>query len=99
MQIWRTFRYFLAMLILILLIVLPSGSVLSSPSMSPTAAVIEVTTFDDEYDTDPAECSLREAIWATIHNVDFGGCTHTGTWSYDTINLPYGTYDLTFNRD
>jgi CSLREA domain-containing protein len=93
MSLWHSFRNRAILVLVFALIVIPAGSVKSSPSLSP-AAVIYVTTVEDEYNTDPAQCSLREAIWAAIHNVDFGGCTHTGTWGYETINLPAEEFGL-----
>ncbi len=95
MSMWHPFRTMIILVLLFALIVLPAGSVKSSPSLSPAVAVIEVTTLDDEYNTDLAQCSLREAIWSAIHNTDFGGCTHSGDWGFDTINLPAGGFDFT----
>jgi CSLREA domain-containing protein len=82
-------------MILISLVVLPSGHVSSSPSLSPASAIIDVTTFVDDFNSDLGSCSLREAVYTAIHNGDFGGCVHTGDWGYDTITLEYGTYELT----
>jgi CSLREA domain-containing protein/uncharacterized repeat protein (TIGR01451 family) len=64
--------------------------------MAYAAGTITVNTTVDEY-ADPGPdsgCSLREAIKSANDNVDFGGCTRTGTPPY-TINLPDGTYKLT----
>ncbi|MBE2269281.1 MAG: CSLREA domain-containing protein [Anaerolinea sp.] len=63
-------------------------------TISPVNALgINVTTTDDEDNTDLAECSLREAIQAADTDAAYGGCTAgSGT---DTISLPAGTYQLT----
>jgi CSLREA domain-containing protein len=57
------------------------------------AATITVTTEDDEDNTDPAECSLREAITAANTDAAYGGCT-AGNGA-DTITLPAGWYYYT----
>ena len=95
MQTWPSFRTILVILILISLIVLPSGNAIGSPAIPSAGATIDVTTIDDEFNIDLVECSLREAIYAVISNGDFGGCTHTGDWDKDIINLPAGEYVLT----
>lgn len=95
MQIWCTFRNIIFILILISLVVLPSGNAFGSPAIPSAGVTIEVTTFDDEFNTDPAECSLREAIYAAISNGNFGGCTSPDAWDKDTIIVPGGTYLLT----
>ncbi len=60
------------------------------------AALINVTTTADEYDSTPnATCSLREAIRTANDNADFGGCTHTGPFNIENIFIPAGTYVLT----
>jgi CSLREA domain-containing protein len=59
------------------------------------AATIAVTTTADEFNSDPAACSLREAIWAANHDLVLlaPGCTAgSGT---DKITVPTGTYNLT----
>ena len=70
---------------------------LVSPHIGPIpavgAATIIVTTADDEDNTDPAECSLREAITAANTDTAYGGCT-AGSGD-DTITLPAGYYTLT----
>ncbi len=69
------------------------------PTLDTLAAVINVNTTVDEWNSPIAndKCSLREAIISANENSDFGGCTHTGTYGGDTINLPAGTYRLTRN--
>jgi CSLREA domain-containing protein len=59
------------------------------------AATIAVTTATDEFNSNPAACSLREAIWAANHDsvLQAPGCTAgSGT---DEITVPAGTYNLT----
>jgi len=59
------------------------------------AATIAVTTTADEFNSNPAACSLREAIWAANHDLvlEAPGCTvGSGT---DEITVPAGTYNLT----
>lgn len=56
------------------------------------AASISVTTLNDEYNTNLAQCSLREAIVAANIDSPFGGCS-AGNGN-DTIVLPEGTYVL-----
>jgi len=58
-----------------------------------SAATINVTTTVDQYNTGPANCSLREAETASDTDASFGGCT-AGTPGADQINLPSGTYTL-----
>ncbi|MDO8494598.1 MAG: hypothetical protein Q7S68_04600 [Deltaproteobacteria bacterium] len=59
------------------------------------AAVIDVSTLADEYNTSGvgAGCALREAVEAANIDLAFGGCSAGG--GDDTINLPSGTYFLT----
>ncbi|MEK6250339.1 MAG: calcium-binding protein [Actinomycetota bacterium] len=58
------------------------------------AATIAVTTTADEFNSNPAACSLREAIWAANRDLVLqAGCTAgSGT---DEITVPAGTYNLT----
>jgi CSLREA domain-containing protein len=59
------------------------------------AATIAVTTTADEFNSNSAACSLREAIWTANHDLALQapGCTAgSGT---DEITVPAGTYDLT----
>jgi CSLREA domain-containing protein len=67
------------------------------PTLDTQAATINVNTTVDEWDFPIAnnKCSLREAIISANDNSDFGGCTHSGSYGGDTINLPAGTYRLT----
>jgi CSLREA domain-containing protein len=58
-----------------------------------TAAILSVNTFADEFGSGSA-CSLREAVQSANTNADFGGCTHTGAFGDDTINLGQGFYTL-----
>jgi CSLREA domain-containing protein len=58
------------------------------------AGTINVTTYDDQYNTDPGKCSLREAIQAVNDGTDFGGCSNPGGTA-DTVQLLAGTYVLT----
>ncbi len=61
--------------------------------MSPTTTL-------DQYNTDPGQCSLREAVETIAGGSDFGGCTHTGAaFTADTIRLSPGTYELTIDGD
>lgn len=59
---------------------------------SAFAGTINVTTTDDELNTD-GDCSLREALVAANTNADVDGCT-TADFGDDTIVLPAGTYSL-----
>src|SRR5262249_53069861 len=61
-----------------------------------SAADINVTTTADEFNTNNAACSLREAVQAANTNAAFGGCTAGSVSSPDTITLTSGqTYGLT----
>ena len=58
------------------------------------AATIKVTTTADEFNANPAACSLREAAWAANNDLvlQAPGCTPgSGT---DRIAVPEGVYDL-----
>jgi CSLREA domain-containing protein len=57
------------------------------------AGAIAVTTQADDYGSDLATCSLREAVHSANVDGSFGGCT--GASGADTINLPPATYMLT----
>ncbi len=57
------------------------------------AATISVTTTVDQFGG-TSGCSLREAVQSANDNADFGGCTHTGTYGSDTLNVPSGFYTL-----
>lgn len=61
------------------------------------ANTINVTTFEDEFDSADETgngCSLREAIESSNQQIAFGGC-EAGSISEDEILLPTGTYKLT----
>ncbi len=74
-----------------------------------SAATITVDTVADQYNTDPAHCSLREAIKSVdgtsgsdLTGTDFGGCVASGGYATsagppDTIMVPAGTYQLTLS--
>lgn len=57
------------------------------------AALIAVTTTQDEFGEDPADCSLREAVQAAVSDTAFGGCPG-GSTQLDTIELAGATYRL-----
>ncbi len=57
------------------------------------AATINVTTSDDEYGANPANCGLREALRAAQTDLAFGGCS-AGSGN-DVINLLARRYTLT----
>ena len=63
-----------------------------APASMASAAIITVTTTNDEYGTGPG-CSLREAVGAAGTDSAFGGCP-AGSGD-DVISLPAGTYVLT----
>ena len=53
------------------------------------AAIINVTTVFDEFNTSPSTCSLREAVQAANTDAAFGGCS-AGSGA-DSIRLPVST--------
>jgi parallel beta-helix repeat protein len=57
------------------------------------ATIVPNTTLDEQNPT--RLCSLRDAVASANTNADTGGCTHSGTYGADTINLGSGDYDLT----
>ena len=83
------------------------GAVMMVGAQSALAATITVDTTADDFGSDMAHCSLREAIKSVDGNLtsdpqgtDFGGCVASGTYSTsagppDTIMVPAGTYQLT----
>ncbi|MBL7162729.1 MAG: CSLREA domain-containing protein [Anaerolineales bacterium] len=77
----------------LLLTLLIAVLLIAQPLSVARAATINVDTTDDEYNTDPAECSLREAIQAANTDAAFGGCD-AGSGD-DTISLPAGIYTFT----
>jgi CSLREA domain-containing protein len=62
------------------------------PAAAPAATVTVSTTVDEDGGT--AECALREAITAANLDADHGGCTGTGGYGDDTIDVPAGDYAL-----
>ncbi|MDX6616328.1 MAG: hypothetical protein QOD60_1419 [Solirubrobacterales bacterium] len=76
---------------LVMLLALAGLGVLATAA---TAATISVNTTTDEFGAG-GSCSLREAVESANGNVDFGGCSHTGSYGEDTINLPAGILALT----
>jgi CSLREA domain-containing protein len=74
--------------------VLLAGSLLLKDAQ---AAVINVTTVFDEFNTGPSTCSLREAVQAANTDAAFGGCS-AGSGA-DVIFLPVsqGVYRLQIN--
>src|SRR5262249_57914533 len=62
-----------------------------------SAATIAPDTTSDDFGSDMAHCSLREAIQSANTDANFGGCTATGSYTSggaDTINL---AADTTYN--
>ncbi len=82
---------------LILILLLSLSLLAAQPAQSvqarPLKATISVNTTADEYNTNPAACSLREAIQAANTDAAFGGCP-AGSGA-DVITLPAGTYFIT----
>src|SRR3954464_9706141 len=63
------------------------------PASVAMAAGIVVNTTADEFNTNPAACSLREAIQAANSNAAFGGCSAGA--GVDTITFSVnGTFNL-----
>lgn len=56
---------------------------------------IAVTTTSDEDGTNPAACSLREAIQAVNRMAPYGGCAPGDAFSDNVIQLEAATYTLT----
>jgi Ca2+-binding RTX toxin-like protein len=73
---------------------LAGALVVAGPAAPALAGTINVTTQTDQYGTDPANCSLREAMHSANIGGAFGGCSGATTGP-DTIALPAGTYALT----
>ena len=80
----KTLKAFLAGTVAVLLMLLVPAAA--------NAAVINVNTTADEYDTGSG-CSLREAITAAQTNAAFGGCP--AGFASDEIVLPGGDYLIT----
>src|SRR5688500_6878933 len=72
---------------------------LFAPAAAP-AAVITPNTTADQFNTDPASCSLREAVDAADDNSNANapGCT-AGDAVLDTIRLAPGRYELTIPQN
>src|SRR6476620_6377713 len=68
-------------------------ALLGTLAASAVAAPINVTTTADEFNTNPAACSLREAVQAANSDAAFGGCP--AGIAGDTVLVPGGTYRLT----
>jgi len=85
------------MIILLIALVILPGNRTSWVSAAPLRADVTPNSFLDDYDAPggfDSTCSLREAIYTVNFDADYGGCTHSGTWGYDVVNLLHGTYDL-----
>jgi CSLREA domain-containing protein len=68
---------------------------LSTRSAYAAPPPIQVTTFNDEYDTTPNKtCSLREAVQAVNTGSNFGGCSHPSVMTTHGIDLDAGSYIL-----
>jgi CSLREA domain-containing protein len=78
-----------------ILLCLPLMTVLCGAMMSTAqAAMINVTTLNDEDGENSNACSLREAIKASERKVAYGGCPAGQQYYTDTIQLQSGTYQL-----
>jgi CSLREA domain-containing protein len=97
----------LLLLVFILPTLLLSTSTVQSATDVPSASVtIYVTTLVDEWDTNPStapksKCSLREALQATVSNINGNqGCGNPAISNADefTLYLLPGTYLLTRNE-
>lgn len=74
------------------------AALLVSVAGMPRAALvfnIPVTTFEDQNGTDPAHCSLREAVKAVADRAPFGGCPAGSAFDRNRIQLQPGDYRLT----
>jgi CSLREA domain-containing protein len=58
------------------------------------AATIAVTTTADQFNSDPAACSLREAIWSANHDLALQAPGCAAGSGADVITVPAGTYNL-----
>lgn len=66
-----------------------------APVSAAEAATVTVTTTADEDNSNPAACSMREAIKALNRGRDFGGCVAANATVYGvndaiTFNIPGG---------
>lgn len=68
--------------------------VLPAFALSAQAAVIEVTTTEDQNGEDTSNCSLREAVHAALSKEAYGGCVAGQKYFTDVIKLKEGTYTL-----
>jgi CSLREA domain-containing protein len=69
---------------------------LAGPHSSSPAApgtLIAVTTTDDDFDPTNGSCSLREAVYAAVHDAAVDACP-AGSVT-DVVSIPAGTYVLT----
>jgi CSLREA domain-containing protein len=62
------------------------------PASALAATITPNTTLDET--VAGGTCSLREAVKSANTNADFGGCTHSGTYGADTIELGANDYEL-----
>lgn len=69
---------------------------LGLPADPAWAATIQVTTTGDENGSNPAACSLREAVQAANLNLPVGGCTAGDTASTDRISFASSTNGSAF---
>jgi CSLREA domain-containing protein len=65
---------------------------LLAPASAGAATITPTTTIDDNGAI--AGCSLREAVQSANQDSDSPGCTHTGTYGADTIQLGPDPYTL-----
>jgi hypothetical protein len=86
------------MSVLTVLIITLSLSLSASPvkGMPLAGATVSPNINWDDFDLGAPDgnCSLREAIYSVIHDENYGGCTHEGTWDKDIVALLPGTYSL-----
>lgn len=68
------------------------GCLLMAPCVAST---LKVNTQLDQFGTDSAHCSLREAVQAANTNTAFGGCVAGSSIGNDLIELGASTYLLT----
>ena len=93
-------RFFRILAVLIVGVIIGSVSLPFSAveGMPLAGATVTPNIFQDDFD-DVGEfdyyCSLREALYTVIHNADYGGCSHTGSWDKDIVVLLHGTFQLT----
>lgn len=78
------------------LLVLVASLLLATPRPVSAGATITVNTSSDEFGTNTATCSLREAIYAANTDTAYNGCAKGS--GEDTIQLGKGIYILTRNN-